>query len=527
MVQVYADGSLIYDNRLPETYGLLALKASVKLNAAGSATIEMPPGHPAYSAFVSLRTIVEIWKNSEMIFRGRALYPSDDIYKQRVITCESERCFLGDAVMRPYLYQDSPENIFRAVLAEYNAQVDTDKQFAVGTVTVTDDNDYIRVESSNASSVADMINKLVDRCGGYITFSTAQDGRRAVNWLASLSAYSAQSIEFGENMLDFAREDYNADLATVLIPYGAQDEETGERVTIRTVNDGEDYIQDNEAVALRGKIVKTATWDDVTVPANLLRKAQQYLAAQKMVSTTIKLSAVDLSDMDSSIDSFSVGDLIRVRSVPHGIDKDFLLTERSYDFLSPGRDTVTLGADTTSLTGSQASEDRKNAESIGKVERTEKSDYQKNKELISGTETRLASLIKQTSDSIESEVSKQQQSLDDLTETVTTLRQTAESLSATVRTIEEDGVNRVTTITGTTLDKDGLHVTKDGEEMESRIDYSGLHVERNGAAILEATASGVEAENVTVRTYLTIGLHARFEDYSNDRDSARTACFFV
>ena len=328
-------------------------------------------------------------------------------------------------------------------------------------------------------------------------------------------------------MLDFSREDYNADLATVLIPYGAQYEETGERVTIRTVNDGEDYIQDDEAVALRGKIVKTVTWDDVTVPANLLRKAQQYLATQKMVSTTIKLSAVDLSDMDSSIDSFSVGDLIRVRSAPHGIDKDFLLTERSYDFLSPGRDTVTLGADTTSLTGSQASEDRKNAESIGKVERTAKSDYQKNKELISGTETRLASLIKQTSDSIESEVSKQQQSLDDLTEAVTTLRQTAESLSATVKTIEEDGVNRVTTITGTTLDKDGLHVTKDGEEMESRIDYSGLHVERNGAAILEATASGVEAENVTVRTYLTIGLHARFEDYSNDRDSARTACFFV
>ena len=85
----------------------------------------------------------------------------------------------------------------------------------------------------------------------------------------------------------------------------------------------------------------------------------------------------------------------------------------------------------------------------------------------------------------------------------------------------------MTTITGTTLDKDGLHVTKDGEEMESRIDYSGLHVERNGEAILEATASGVEAENVTVRTYLTIGLHARFEDYSNDRAANRTACFFV
>lgn len=527
MIRVYAGGNLIYDSRLPEEYGLLALKATVRLNAAGTATIEMPPGHPAYSAFTSLRTIVEIWKNSELIFRGRALYPADDIYKQRVITCESERCFFNDAVMRPYLYQDSPENIFRAVLAEYNAQVDTDKQFVLGAITVTDDNDYIRMESGSASSVADTINKLVDRCGGYITFSSAQDGSRTVNWLASLSAYSSQSIEFGENMLEFTREDYNADLATVLVPYGAQNEETGERVTIRTVNDGVDYIQDDEAVALRGKIVKTATWDDVTVPANLLRKAQQYLAAQKMISTTIKLSAIDLSDVDSSIDSFFVGDLIHVHSTPHGVDKDFLLTERSYDFLTPGKDTVTLGSSTTSLTGDQASEDRKSANTIDKIQQDVKSDYQKNKDMIAGTETRLASLIAQTSESISMEVSKQQQSIDTLKEELTRLEQTSSQISATVRTIEENGVSKVTTETGATLDKDGLHVTKSGEEMESRIDYSGLHVERDGTAILEATASGVEAENVKVRTYLIVGQHARFEDYANERDAARTACFYI
>lgn len=526
MVQVFADGRMIYDSRLPEAYGLLALKASVKLSAAGSATIEMPPGHPAYSAFVSLRTIVEIWKNSEMIFRGRALYPADDIYKQRTITCESERCFLGDAVMRPYLYQDSPENIFRAVLAEYNAQVDTDKQFAVGTVTVTDDNNYIRMESGSASSVAEVINKLVERCGGYITFSTAQDGSRAINWLASLSAYSSQNIELGENMLDFAREDYNADLATVLIPYGAKDEETGERLTIRTVNDGVDYIQDDEAVALRGKIVKTATWDDVTVPANLLRKAQQYLAAQKMVSTTIKLSAIDLSDMDASIDAFSVGDLIRVRSAPHGLDKEFLLTERSYDFLSPGRDTVTLGADTTSLTGAQASADRKNSDSINRIEREAKSDYQKNKEQISGTETRLSSLIAQSSELIGSEVSKQQQTIDTLRQELTRLEQDATRISAVVRSIEENGVSKVTTETGAALDKDGLHVSRSGEEMETRIDFSGVHVERGTVSILEAAAGGVNAENITVRKYLNVP-NSRFEAYANARDTKRTACFII
>ena len=96
-----------------------------------------------------------------------------------------------------------------------------------------------------------------------------------------------------------------------------------------------------------------------------------------------------------------------------------------------------------------------------------------------------------------------------------------------VRSIEEDGVSKVTTETGATLDKDGLHITKSGEEMESRIDYRGLHDERNDVAILEATAAGVEAENVKVRTYLIVGQHARFEDYANEQDANRTACYYI
>ena len=88
-------------------------------------------------------------------------------------------------------------------------------------------------------------------------------------------------------------------------------------------------------------------------------------------------------------------------------------------------------------------------------------------------------------------------------------------------------MDKVTTTTGVTVDGDGLHVGKDGEEMETVVDFDGVEIKRNDTTILAGKPSGVEAENVTVRTYLTIGLHARFEDYSNDRDSARTACFFV
>lgn len=126
-------------------------------------------------------------------------------------------------------------------------------------------------------------------------------------------------------------------------------------------------------------------------------------------------------------------------------------------------------------------------------------------------------------DGINAQVARQTSDIDGLQEQISTIQQSSDSVSIKIQNIIENGVDKVVTETGATLDADGLHVTKSGEEMESRIDYSGLYVERDGEAILKATNVGVEAENVTVRTYLTIGKNSRFEDY----DTNRTGCFYV
>ena len=525
MIQIYVDGALVSDSR-NYLHTLYDLSVTASLTKGGTAEIVLPSYHPAYDSFPAYKPVVEIYRSSRLIFRGRPLYTSDDFNRVRTVTCEGERCFLRDAIMRPYLYQTDPKSIFEDIISIYNSQVEDDKQFLIGDVTVTDSNDYVRLECGTAETVFDTIDKLLERCGGYILFSNYVDGRRKINWYATVNYYCMQSIDLGSNLLDFVRNSSNTDLATVIIPYGAPVGDTGERLTIRTVNNGLDYIEDADAIALRGRITKAVYFDDVTEPANLLKKANDYMAKSKLLVTTLQLSAVDLSDMDMSIETFVEGEELHVRSLPHGIDADFLLMERTYH-LDPTCDTITLGMDVSTLTGVQSSSDRKASNVIDRVERSAKSDYKKNKALIEGTETRLASMIKQTSDSIVTEVSKQQEDIDSIRSELTRVEQTAAQLSAVVRSIEEDGVSKVTTETGATLDKDGLHITKSGEEMESRIDYSGLHVERNDVAILEATAAGVEAENVKVRTYLIVGQHARFEDYANERDASRTACYYI
>lgn len=186
IVQAFVDGFTVYDSRMADDYTLTGLRATVAVNKGGTAGITMPPGHPAYNRFTSYRSIVEIYRNQDLLFRGRALYPTDDFYNRRTITCEGERCFLRDSVMRPYVLQDSPAAIFTEIITQHNTQVDESKQFRVGTITAEDPNDYLLLESERAEQCLDTLDKLVGRVGGYVVFTTDTEGRRVINWLKSL-----------------------------------------------------------------------------------------------------------------------------------------------------------------------------------------------------------------------------------------------------------------------------------------------------------------------------------------------------
>lgn len=406
MIQIYTSGVLTYDSRLKD-HSLLALSYTAGLNKAGTATLIMPPGNPSYNAYEPYKPIVTIYDEDKLVFRGRPLKPQDDALNRRTVTCEGERCFFRDAVMRPYLYQTSPEKIFEDIIGIYNAQVEEDKRFVLGEVTVTDPNNYIRLESSKAEQVSATIDTLVQRCGGYIVFTTNDTGARVVNWYAEVSYQNNQTIDYGSNLIDFGRASENMELATRIIPYGAKDETTGDYLTIASVNNGLDYIEDAEAVQLRGIVTRPVYWEDVTEPQNLLRKAQEYLATSKNLITSLTLTAVDLAAIDKTLDAFQVGDLVRVRSKPHKLDDDFLLTDRTVNLLNKGAGTITLGKELQTLTGLSTAGDKAGREELRATERSIQIDYTLNiAAAIARAEQSLTSLIEQTGAAIKLEVSK-------------------------------------------------------------------------------------------------------------------------
>lgn len=118
-------------------------------------------------------------------------------------------------------------------------------------------------------------------------------------------------------------------------------------------------------------------------------------------------------------------------------------------------------------------------------------------------------------------------SVDDLTGDVAELKQNSGEISIAVQKIIDDGVDKLVTEFGLTIDGSCLDIHRSGNEMHNSLDETGMYVKRSDDVMLQANADGVIATDVSVRNYLIVGNHARFEDYSDGTDSARTACFWI
>lgn len=114
-----------------------------------------------------------------------------------------------------------------------------------------------------------------------------------------------------------------------------------------------------------------------------------------------------------------------------------------------------------------------------------------------------------------------------LIQNLTQISQKADSISMAVSRVEETGVSRVETQFGLTLDGSDLTIARQGSEMTNRLNEKGMYVIRGEGSegqvvMLQADAGGVIATDVTVKNYLRLGDHARFEDYGENR----TACYY-
>lgn len=337
-----------------DDYCLLSYKLSLAMGVAGSLTMEIPYTNPAKDDIACLTDEIIFYRNNVELFRGRAITAQGDFNRTGMLECEGILAYLYDTWYQPYDFKGRPSDLIADVLDKHNAKVEERKRLYVGTITVTDPNDYISRSNQDYSRCLDVLqDKLVgESLGGYLRVRY-QEGKRYLDYLDNYGGESAQPIEFGYNLLDLATDINYGNVVTALLPLGAEVEETTtdadgneitatKRVTVESVNGGNPYISDSEAVEKYGWIADCVTWDDVTLPENLLTKAQAYLATVTSGIRTVTVKAVDMALVEPNVTSIFLGDAVHILSPPHGVDLTAELTEMEIG-LNPEQNTLTFG----------------------------------------------------------------------------------------------------------------------------------------------------------------------------------------
>ena len=361
MYKVKCDEHLLYSDSI-DKYSIGSPKLELELNKAGKFTFTVYKNHPCYGLIRKMKSIITVYQDNELIFRGRVLESELGWYNEQKITCEGELAFLNDSIIEPYDYMTGGQitiaELFTKFITEHNAQVDEYKKFEIGEITVTDgdtsntDNKISRSSEDYDTTWSSINKKLLEPLGGYLVIRH-EDDRNYIDYLADINVTTSQPIKFGINMTDVTQKISGDEVITAIIPLGAKDEESGLRLTIEDATENVNkvkYLINQDQAEQFGLIFKTVVWDDVHEADILWNKAKSYLTSIGFLTNTIEINAIDISMIDSKFNPFKLGMKILVNSDFHKIESTMMIEKLSIDLMKPESNKITLGTTVKSFT---------------------------------------------------------------------------------------------------------------------------------------------------------------------------------
>ena len=349
MYTVRLDDKKIYDARIDDLK-LIEPVIELEENNAGSFSFTIQDNHPSYDDIKRRKSIIKVYEDDEIIFAGMVYEIEEDFCKNKKVYCEGELSYLNDTIQRPAEYHDmTVRGLLETYIENHNAQVEPEKQFKLGMVTVKDPNDSIYCYTNMETTLSCIKDDLLDDLGGIIRVRY-MNNEKYIDYITEDDVRTNQQvIRLGENLINYTSNISSLDIATAIIPLGNRLEESpiealDMRLDIKSVNNNLDYVSDSIAVSNFGWIYKTVVWDDVT-DANILKsKGEKYLTDSQFDNLVIEVTALDMHLIDNNEMSIRLSDKIRIVSKPHGLkDKYFRLTKQTIYLNNPENNTITLG----------------------------------------------------------------------------------------------------------------------------------------------------------------------------------------
>lgn len=351
MYTIQLDGKTAY---YPGDSECVAIDPVVKLalGQAGSCEFTIPPFNPLYNSIYNRKSIVSVYRGSKLIFQGEVRESTKDKNNCKKIYAVGELAYLLDSIQPQYHYGPiSPTLFMEDVLAEHNGQVESRKQFRMG-ICIPNES-YGSVINSRKTDYEDTLTALrtqIDpELGGFFRIRYA-NGYKYLDCVDIVNAgtVNRQGINFGENLLDYAENITSSDIVTEVIPLGirleSDDEDFENRLDIKAVNSGKNYVSIAAAVASFGHVRRVVVFDEIDNATTLKQAGQQWLTKNQYETMTLKLTAADLSALDSTMDDMSVGDQIPCYAPPYGLNITLPIMEQTLHLTHPEKDTIVLSA---------------------------------------------------------------------------------------------------------------------------------------------------------------------------------------
>lgn len=522
MFKAYCNNQIFFNAGISDDALTLAeAKLDLEVGKAGSFTFKIYPTNIGYNYFQKFKSYVSLYREDRLIFSGRVLEEKKGFSNEKTIICEGLLAMLNDSIIRPFSFQGTITEFLTMLINNHNSQVSEDKQFTLGTVTVTDPNNYIARSREGYNSTMALFDDTVSTLGGYFVVRP-ENGALYIDYLEDFTAESGQEVNFGENLLDITKESSGTELITALIPLGAESEETQEdgtvirrKLTIESVNDGNDYLTNTEAIEKYGFILGTHEWNDVTRPENLKTKGEAYLAQAVMEKTTINISAVDMAKAGADIDSFLAGEYVNIKSSVHSIDAKMLIKKQSLNLLNPSQNKLTVGDTVAGYVESGVKNTNKYETVIQKIEANYVTNQQVtgyptkeelaeaiskgNDDVINSVKAEMTAAINESAEEISLEVSTSYATKEELATEAAKIKINSDNIAANIETIE--GI-----VTSVKVTDAGVEIGKSDSEIKSVQDNdSYAFVDKSGTKILELDTKGVNAPSVNISKQLKIG----------------------
>lgn len=362
------------------------------INTIDSFSFSLLPSNPGFSKIKDFSTLVDVYNTNKKRheFQGRVLYSRPAMDESGLITkeviCESFLGYLCDSRQKYVEARNwTVRELLQTILDCHNSQVEDDKHFTIGELTVEDPNDNLYIGIQRESTWKTIEEKLIKKLGGEIRFRVVDDVLY-LDYLKEIGEKRTTKIRKSKNMKSISQENDPTSFVTRLIPLGAKlrDEEgneTEDRLDITSVNDGLEYIDVEEAIKDYGIHVEYAYFDDVHSAAALLQKGRDWLVDNNRVQVKYSITALDLSLLGIDIDDLNVHDYHPIENDLLGINDTARIIKKNINVCDETSSTIEVGDKFKTLTDIQNEQIGKFDDISQKIEET-KSEMKANDQQI-------------------------------------------------------------------------------------------------------------------------------------------------